>query len=91
MLLSDANESLSSIKSLINPDCIKSSSVTTALFQESIRLKLKLFDAGDRLPDFANVAHALMYCLWLDGLVVMPNNKIDLTRIGTEYWLTVTY
>ncbi len=56
MLLSDASESLSSIKSLITPDCIKSSSVTTALFQESIQLKLKLFDTGDRLPDFANVA-----------------------------------
>ncbi len=63
MLLSDASESLSSIKSLIIPDCIKSSSVTTAFFQESIRLKLKLFDTGDRLPDFANVAHALIKSL----------------------------
>ncbi len=38
MLLSDANESLSSIKSLINPDCIQSSSVTTALFTCNVHL-----------------------------------------------------
>ncbi len=63
MLLSDASESLSSIKSLIIPDCIKSSSVTTARFQENIWLKLKLFDTGDRLPGFANVAHALIKSL----------------------------
>ncbi len=59
MLFSDAPESLSSIKCLIIADCIKSSFVTTALFQESIRLKLKLFEAGTRLPDFANIAHPL--------------------------------
>ncbi len=63
MLFSDASESLSSIKSLIIADCINPSSVTTALFQESIRLKLKLFETGDRLPDIANIAHALIKSL----------------------------
>lgn len=63
ILLADASESISSIKSVIIPGCIKSYSVTTALFPESIRLKLKLFDTGDRLPDFANVAHTLIKSL----------------------------
>ncbi len=60
MLFSDASESLSSIKSLIIGDCIKSSSLITALFQESTPPNLKLFESGDRLPDFANIAHALI-------------------------------
>ncbi len=56
MLLSAAFESLGSTKSLITRDSIKSSSVIS-MFLKSMRLKLKLFETGERIPNFANVAH----------------------------------
>ncbi len=62
LLLSDASESLTSTKSLINPEWINSS-VIPALPQETTRLKLNMFHTSDRLPDFANVAYTLIKSL----------------------------
>ena len=59
MLVSGAPEPISSAKSLIIPEYIKSSSVLSGLSQESIRLKL--FETGEYPPclHFANVAHTV--------------------------------
>ncbi len=62
-LLSGIAESLTSVKSLIIHELTDCSSSLKSVLFHIIQLTLKLFDTGDRLPDFANIAHPLVRSL----------------------------